>query len=647
MDYIRKAFDFYKDTAIEPKDRNEQYFKKFIQHSIICPLVGSLEAREALATGQVTTAIFKESLNHYFQELGKFLDIITEAYPDDKNIQYLQNAYKVVSYKTVIYTGKEAKNSIMHHAFYQLIDTLEALRRASFLSMCTIWTGRSNAVFFNKEQELKYQSKEIVSMKVVNPFIIEPVFENQDNAFLDNYPKFMKLYYKGVESSTDLNIKALNDKLNWLDDAQLEAVQKAIEETSKQVKEGFPPTAEAFADGVVFFTERVTEALGNLYMDCTRGNTYLVPIFKNGLHPYFSYKAKQQEAYLQKLEELKPQRDKNVITILQEAEQDDQDGNILPAFRFFYQALKEALPPETASKELDIITTAVSVITKQPDKVDYPIDKVNNLLWNDIEQIKNGQLAFRTGEDKKGMPVNVIMGINFEELEGVKITKSLSHFDKRVYIAVSALWNAGNEVVTLTQIHYTMGNTNKPAQDQLNKINESITKMMRAWLYLDNAEEIGAKFNYPEVQYHYDAHLLPMERITIAVKGLTDKRKIPIKVSAIHIFREPPLMTFARNRKQITTFEVKLLQGPLRKTDGNLKLEDYLLERIAGATSGALSNTILHDTLFQSLKITGRVQKSRTLQATKKLFEHYKNCGKIEKYVMEPTKITFYFSAKK
>ena len=226
-------------------------------------------------------------------------------------------------------------------------------------------------------------------------------------------------------------------------------------------------------------------------------------------------------------------------------------------------------------------------------------------------------------------------------MEGVKITKKLTNFDKRVYIAVAALWNAGNKVITLTQIHYAMGNTKRPAAYQLEKINEAVSKMTTAKLFLDNALEVEKlKYNYGK--FKYDGALLPMERMTATIKGqLSD--------AAIHIFREPPLMTFARERNQITTFDVKLLQSPVSKTDGNLAIEDYLLERIAGAKQAAskgkkvVINTILYETLFQKVGITDRKQKSRAIEKIKTYLDYYKSNGYIKSYVAEAKQVTFYF----
>ena len=608
--YPEAALQFLKSTTPAAGDTEKERFIKLMLRSIISQLVEDINDRKKTAAGEIALEAYKNTLKHYFERSGKFLNAIAGRYPNDKNIAYLQTAYKIISYKTALFNGKQTSKTTLQLAFYPFIDTVEALRRAAFLSLCTIWTApgtQDTILSYTKQLEKKFIDRSIISMKLVDTLLFNPVFIEEGGLLNANYE-------------------------------ELRAVMlKAAKEPNELIKGEIPPTKEAFKEGLGFFSNTITERLHSLYMDCIKETAYFVPIFKDYLHPLFCYEEQRKAAYLQKLDELTPQRDKNVIQLLHDAERvpEAKAGVFLRGLLFFYKALQEALPPDQAVKELETITQAVTAITKKVEKIDYPIDKVNNNLWNDLEYSRDGQLAFVTGK-VKGNEVSVIMGINFETLNGVKMSRVLNHFDKRVYIAVAALWNAGNSVITLTQIHYTMGNTKKPAKNQLDKINESVSKMMRAILYLDNSEEIDGKLKYPEVKIHYDAALLPMERMTINIKGM-------VSDSAIHIFREPPLMTFAKNRKQVTSFAAKLLQSPISKTDGNLAIEDYLLERIAGAKRNSLSNIILYETLLQKLQITDRKQKSRALEKIKKYFDYYKECGQIKNYVADSDKITFYF----
>lgn len=290
---------------------------------------------------------------------------------------------------------------------------------------------------------------------------------------------------------------------------------------------------------------------------------------------------------------------------------------------------------------------AVKTTAKKAEKVEYPLDKINSGMWKLLEKDSKKQLSFAVEKIGSNKEVSITYYIDFDKLEGIKITKKLTQFDKRVYIAASALWNAGNKVISLTQIHYAMGNTLRPSGKQLEKINESITKMTNAAIYVNNIEEIKNKYNYPKV--HYDGALLPIERMTATVNGkLSD--------AAIHLFREPPMMTFAKARGQVTTLEIKLLQSPINKTDSNLAIDDYLLERISHAKNAAgkeahkppnkrktVIKTILLETLYQETGLNTRLQKSRAIPTIRKYLDHYMECGLIKTYEILNNKITFDF----
>lgn len=265
---------------------------------------------------------------------------------------------------------------------------------------------------------------------------------------------------------------------------------------------------------------------------------------------------------------------------------------------------------------------------RRADIVEYPIDKINSTVWNLLEETTDGQLKLNLKAEKDGSkkPLNIVYALDFDQLEetGVKITKKLEPFDKRVYIAISALHNAGNRIITLTQIHYAMGNTARPASKQLKSINNSITKMRNANVFIDTLEESLA-YNYP--RFKYEDYLLPVARATALVNG-------KIADAAIQLKGEPPLITFARQRKQISTITVKVLQSPMHKTNANLLIDDYLIERISRARAGKQPTKILYSTIYEKAQITTPKQRLRAPDKIKTYLEHYKSCGLIADFTL-------------
>ena len=274
------------------------------------------------------------------------------------------------------------------------------------------------------------------------------------------------------------------------------------------------------------------------------------------------------------------------------------------------------------------------VMAKGVDTLHYPLDKPNQNIWGLLETAdKTGQIRFdivTTREGDKKNEAVVYYGINFDALDELdcKITKQLTPFDKRVYIAAAALWKGGNQVITATQIYKMMGNRGQPKSDIVKKINDSITKMGAAWVYIDNEKESSVYKNYRH--FRYDSPLFPFERISAFQNNMfTD--------SAIRMFREPPLITFAKERNQVTAIEQRLLESPINKTDANLMLEDYLIERISPLKreKSKAPNKILYATLYKKCGITTSKQRSRTLEKIKRYLDHYKGCGYITGYTME------------
>ena len=272
---------------------------------------------------------------------------------------------------------------------------------------------------------------------------------------------------------------------------------------------------------------------------------------------------------------------------------------------------------------------------KRAQNVEYPLDKPNSKLWNLLEKDTAGQVEFNLAKNCSKHYLPAIYSINFASLsDDISITKRLTPFDKLAYIAIAALFNAGNNIVTLQQIYYAMGYTGTPGDTDRTKIYNTVHKMRKADIFFDNDKEATA---YKYARFKYEGALLPCEIGEAFVNGKwTDK--------AIHIFREPPLITFAKERKQITTIDIKLLQAPVSKTDANLQIQDYLLERISKAKNGRKKNCrILYKTLFANTSIATKKQQQRAPAKLKKYLEHYQREGFIKNFTMEKDGLTVYW----
>lgn len=325
---------------------------------------------------------------------------------------------------------------------------------------------------------------------------------------------------------------------------------------------------------------------------------------------------------------------KGINELYKEAER-DENGTLLET-SLFMQALNAAA--EASNRK--VIKPPQHIATpKRVENIEYPLDKINSSVWSLFGiDTSEGQISIdmASQQDKaEGVKVSAYYAINFDELgDDVTITKMLLPFDKRVYIAVSALFNAGNDVITLTQIFYAMGYTGKPAPKQLAKINDSITKMNKARITFDNEEE-AAKYKYNH--FKYDGSLLPMERVVAIVNWKPAE-------AAIHIFREPPLMSLAKERKQITSTSVKLLQSPLSKTDANLSIEDYFFTTISRKKKGKNKHCrMLFKTIYTRTEITTKKQEQRAQDKIKRFLDHCREEKFIARYTMQKDGVTVFW----
>lgn len=263
------------------------------------------------------------------------------------------------------------------------------------------------------------------------------------------------------------------------------------------------------------------------------------------------------------------------------------ESNLQWLIEFAEKETKETHEP--AAKQAE---TRIKAVT--PTKAGYPLDKVNRNIWELMQEAgddgKISMLPFAVEKRGSNKEATVYFSIDFDDdTKAIYKKPHLDPFDKRAYLAVYAMQEAQGDYMSLEQIWKTMGNTTRPNARQLQRLNDSLTKMA-ARIYINNKDELPV--NKKAVHFLYDGPLLPFERTTAYING-------KLCGSVIHLFREPPMISFAKSRRQITTIPTKVLASPANKTDDSLRLEDYLLDCIAQIKSKTRSNKILYATLFK------------------------------------------------
>lgn len=306
------------------------------------------------------------------------------------------------------------------------------------------------------------------------------------------------------------------------------------------------------------------------------------------------------------------------------------------------QGIEDVIKQVNEAKKDEI---AAKAKRKDSPSTIFPVDKVNRNIWKLlVDTPPSGQLNFDfiTGKiGKRQIEPLVMYSLDFNKLkeiapETTAIVKRLTPYDKRVMVAVAALYNSGNEYFSVSDIYHKMGNAQekKPSKSDVTKINDSLTKQMFAHVSLNNIREVKAGYKYSN--YSYDGMLLQFERVTAELDGRTVER-------AIHLFREPPLITFAKDRKQITTVVNAVLESPVSKTEQNLQIDDYLIEQISAMKRARkYSQKILFKTLFEECQIGNR-NLSRVKETIERYLKHYKKTNFIHNYIMGLDSITIMF----
>lgn len=265
------------------------------------------------------------------------------------------------------------------------------------------------------------------------------------------------------------------------------------------------------------------------------------------------------------------------------------------------------------------------ISTSKLSDIFYPIDKVNSELWNCFSIGENTPLKAESDKDsRKGKQASIYVMLDFNELDGVKISRPLTSFDKRVFIAISNKREAGQEILTFRQIYEAMGGISRPDKSIRDRIIESIETMSRAIVSIDTTEENKI---YPRLdKIVWESQLLHIEKVKGYSRGqITDY--------AIRIIETPKLYLFAKQRNQITSAPLELFESPISKTEANLSLEDYIFPRIARMrNSTKISRTILIETVCQKCNITTKKQRQRLPGKIEKYLKHYVSVGWIKAY---------------
>ena len=300
-------------------------------------------------------------------------------------------------------------------------------------------------------------------------------------------------------------------------------------------------------------------------------------------------------------------------------------------------ALKGFTPDPAETKEKDLTIIEIPVTSKE--------DKAKN------RKLKN----------KGKEPIKVISTMSLQlNVNGISCEYwILGAYDRRVHVALCSLYEEGRRDITINQIAKRMGYLNNANKRVLENISKSLMRLMATILRIENTAEAERYKGYPIIKI--TEVLAPVKIIEIEKDELLNGKKYSkdyylkgsyieqyggaknfhFPANAIIRFLDiPPLLNIAKNRSQITTHDLIVLQSTIPKTEYNLQVEEKLLYRIARGYQTLRVN--LQNLLEEMVWFGQKSYKSKypIFATVKKYLTYYQQVGYIKKFVFYNDRIT-------
>ena len=218
---------------------------------------------------------------------------------------------------------------------------------------------------------------------------------------------------------------------------------------------------------------------------------------------------------------------------------------------------------EETPQEKEYLKQDTQIVTKRLKA----LDKVSNPKI--ISQITTSEEKnIRTGGKAEGDTVKTV--IRFENPKP-ELFKGLA---EPIYSAIASIYSAGGRNITYSDIAKAAFNVDKPTEKQIKTVIKNCKEMASTLVEIDYSGEIRGAENITE--YKHAENVLYAEFDTFkTANGKT--------AGGIKIIKEPILIRHARDVKQLTTIDIKMLKAASKKvssTKTNVLIREYLLREI-------------------------------------------------------------------
>lgn len=253
---------------------------------------------------------------------------------------------------------------------------------------------------------------------------------------------------------------------------------------------------------------------------------------------------------------------------------------------------------------------------------DYPADEYATII-NDHEEC-----GCIEGVDKKNNEVCTPYWLSL--VDDYLDTKPLTPFHREVLFGSISAYEQGYRVLAYSITLNTLtGGKNEFHIKQFEALKTAFEKLMYTGIKVDLAPLLNAYPNYRKRHVGkaiLQGLLLPAKIIDAEINGQ--------RTLAIELLGESPLMTIAKLKKQLITYDLAPLAVPnQRQTPTVITLDNYLLRRIHLIKRG-VNPSIMLETIYKNcgLENATRKQKFDARKVINETLNHFKSEGVIENF---------------
>lgn len=276
-----------------------------------------------------------------------------------------------------------------------------------------------------------------------------------------------------------------------------------------------------------------------------------------------------------------------------------------------------------------------------PSKVrivpNFKLAKVTSNLsessYNRLINGKSAEIVEKKKHKKFGEIVSTFTIKNSDDYDG---TDPLNVFDDSVASACMSEWEAGNRYTTPAIILRAItgkktganGGTANGAvnPDQRAAIINSLQKLMGTIISID-LTDTNKKLGYDGTTKITSA-ILPAKIVAKTING-------QIVDEVIYFDRESPLLTVAKQRKQLLTYDAELLDVPNQNnTPLVIMIKNYVMQRIQEIKLHKMTPTLTIEDIFKKCRISDATKRTKqhARECLEKFFAHLQEKGEIDSF---------------